>query len=230
MPVERQQHGDDRRQHQPDGQQAENHQDCHQEKRHVYCRARDGQAVLLLLVNAQAVLRNEQAARRHQRHRDDERPEHDAHEFARRDLKMRVQIQVLRVAKGREHAAEVRRNILQNEHQRHIALAPRRGEDKISQRQEGDQRHIVGNQHGTDERDIRQRKRRRTGVARQTDDAPCENGKKVYVLQRTDDRQRAEQAAERFQIEIAPVLRVRRHQQRGHNRRAQRDQRHGILP
>ena len=108
---------------------------------------------------------------------------------------MRIQIQVLRIAKGRQHAAQIGGNILKDEDKRHIPFLSGGGEHQIPQRQERNQRHIVGDQHGADEGDVAQGDGRRAGIARQTDDLPSQNGKEVNVLQGADHCQRAEQAA-----------------------------------
>ena len=142
---------------------------------------------------------------------------------------MGIQIQVLRIAKGREHAAQIGGDVLQDEYQRHIPLSPRRGKHEIAQRQKRDQRHIVGNQHGADKRNPHQRQRGGPGIAREPDNPPGQNGKKMNILQRTDHGQRAEKTAKGLYIKVTGVLRVRRHQKCGNRCRRECDDQHGVL-
>ena len=109
---------------------------------------------LLTGLNAQRALGQQQAAQRNERNGYRKGRKHDGYKLAVCNVIVRVQIQILRVAKGRKHAAQVCRNVLQDKHHRHIALAIRYGEYKVAQRQKGDQRHIVGNEHGTDKGDV----------------------------------------------------------------------------
>ena len=53
---------------------------------------------------------------------------------------MLIKIQILGIAKRREHAPQIGRNILQNEYRGHLILAPCGREDIIPQGQEGNQR------------------------------------------------------------------------------------------
>ena len=216
-------------QHQPDGQQPENHEDRHQEQRQVQAGSHGRQPVFPAVADPQSVGLDQKAAARHQRNRHHKGPEHNGKEFSGGNLKVRIQIQILRVAEGRQHAAQIGGNILKNEDQRYIPFFSDGGEHQIPQRQERNQRHIVSNQHGTDEGDVAQSDSRRAGVARQADDLPGQYGEEVNVLQSADHSQRTEQAAQGFPVEIPGVLRVRRHQKGRNDRRAESDQQYGVL-
>ena len=82
-----------------------------------------------------------------------ERRKHNAEKFAVRNVEMRIEIKVLRIAERGEHSAKVCRNVLQDEHRRHIALGPGGREHKIAERQKGQKRHVVGDEHGAEEGD-----------------------------------------------------------------------------
>ena len=74
-----------------------------------------------------------------------------------RNVELGVQIQVLRIAERRQHAAEVCSNVLHDEGECHVLFLVRGAEDVIAQRQKGQQRHVVGDEHRADEGDINQR-------------------------------------------------------------------------
>ena len=58
--------------------------------------------------------------------------------------------EVLRIANGREHAAQVRRNGLPADCWHHKPYAPRLGKDHNGQRHKDNQCHIIGDEHGTE--------------------------------------------------------------------------------
>ena len=81
----------------------------------------------------------------------------DFHEFHRVNREFRVKVKVLWVAERRQHAAEIRRDVLHDERERQMLFIARRWQHEIAQRQKRQQRHVVGDKHGADERDVRQR-------------------------------------------------------------------------
>ena len=84
------------------------------------------------------------------------------HEFAVRNRVPGVYIKVLRVAERREHSAEVGGNVLHDEGERHVLFFARRGQNEVTERQEGEKRHVVGDQHGAEEGDVHERNPRGT--------------------------------------------------------------------
>ena len=143
---------------------------------------------------------------------------------------MGIQVQILRIAEGSQHPAQIGRDILQDEHSCHVPLFPRSGKYQIPQRKKGDQRHIIGDQHRANEGDITQRNGSHAGISRQTNHFPGQNGKKVNVFQSADHGKRSEKAAERLYVKILGILRVRRHQKGGDRRRAKGNERHHVFP
>jgi len=202
------------------------------EKGNVKSGAQRGQLVFIALGsggNAKVALGDKQAAGRYQNDGNHKGPKHDACEFTSWNIEGGVEIQILRVAKGREHAAEVSGDVLQDEDGGQILFAAGKGENEITQRQEGDQRHIVGNQHGADEGDIDQRQRCGARRAGENDDAVRQDGEKVDVFQRADDRQSNKQAAQRFEIIVFQILLIRRHDAGGERRQHKGDDEHSVF-
>jgi len=74
-------------------------------------------------------------------------------ELARRDMEIGIQIQILRIAEGGEHTAQICRDVLQHEQICHIFFLLRYRQSEIAQRQKGNQCHVVGNDHRADEGD-----------------------------------------------------------------------------
>ena len=73
--------------------------------------------------------------------------EHYLHKFRGRNIKVRVEIEVLRVSEWGEHTAEISGNILKNEELSHMLFIIGTVQNKITKGQKCQQRHIVGDQH-----------------------------------------------------------------------------------
>ena len=84
----------------------------------------------------------------------DKRREHNAHELTVGNTELGIEIEVLRIAEGGEHTAEVGGYILHYVGERHILFLARGVQDEVAERQEGQERHIVGNQHRADKGDV----------------------------------------------------------------------------
>ena len=151
-------------------------------------------------------------------HGDKERREHRQRKRPCRNAKIAVEIQVLRVAERCQHSAEVGGGILENERECHVALFSRRGQDIAGQRQKGKERHIVRNQHGTDEGDIRQGKHTGAERARQRHNPLREDGEETDVPQRRHDGERRKQAGQRGEINIRKVRLIGRNEESRHQR------------
>ena len=221
--IRKEQHKRNHHQTDPVGNAAEHDGDGQRKQREVQQRPLCREARRLFLDFKRFSLDENQAAGRNQRDRNGERQRHDPHEFARRDGEFGVQIQILRIAKGREHAAQVGRNVLQNERDRHVLFLAGGRKHEIAQRQERQQRHIVGDEHGTDEGDIHQRQHAHAGVSEQLNDAPGKDIEELNVLERADYRQHAEQAGQGLHVEVTQILRIHRHHNAGEQRCVQRN-------
>ena len=110
------------------------------------------------------------AANSDQRDREQKGKKHNRHELSGRNVVFCVKIKILRIAEGREHSSEVCRDVLHNEGKSHIFLLSRRRKDEISERQKGQQRHIVGDQHRADKGYVDQSKNAHFGGFEASDD------------------------------------------------------------
>jgi len=111
-----------------------------------------------------------------------ERRCHDRHKLTRGNAELSVEVQILRIAEGREHTAEVCGNILHNERERHILGLARSGQHEVSERQERKQCHIVCDKHRTDEGDVHQRKDTFAGAFEANDYLSREDVEEADVL------------------------------------------------
>ena len=136
---------------------------------------------------------------------------------------MTVKVKILRISEGSEHTAEIRGNVLHNEGKRHIPAVAGRFKDKETERQKGQESHIVCYQHRTDEGYTHERNNRCTKIPRTHDDLPGDEGKEAYTPERAYNGERAEKAGQRPEIEIPEIGSVRRHNKRGHDRRNDRN-------
>lgn len=96
----------------------------------------------------------------------------------------------MRIAEGREHAAEVRRYILHDERENHILFFLRFREYEIAKGQKGQERHIVGDQHRAEKGDVHERKHRASCRFEDFNRPLGEEVEKVYVFEGADDGER----------------------------------------
>ena len=102
-------------------------------------------------------------------------------------------------------------------------------ENEVTERQEGEQSHIVGNQHRADKGDIYEGEHACARVAEKPDYIFGEYVKKVYVFESGYDGESAEKAGKGFEIEIAGVFRVGGDYDRAYRRQSRRNTHHGVL-
>ena len=115
-----------------------------------------------------------------------------------------------------EHTAEVCRDILHNEGEGlYFSCRWRKAQD--IQGQEGEQRHIVCNEHGADEGDVDKGEHGHARALLQSPSRRRATAEKADVFKGAYNGQHAEQAGERAEIEIAGVLVVRRDYDAGYN-------------
>jgi hypothetical protein len=121
----------------------------------------------------------------------------------------------LRIAERGEHTAKVCCNILHDKHKRHVFLLTGRGEHKITERQKGQKRHVVADEHGTDKGDVDQSEDGNAQIPGTFHNLASQNGKEFDVFECTYDRQRAKQTCQRFPIKVIGVCAVGRDDERG---------------
>ncbi len=63
----------------------------------------------------------------------------------------------MRIAEGREHSAEVCRNILHDERENHVFFFLRVRQNEIAEGKKGQESHVVGNQHRAEKGDVHER-------------------------------------------------------------------------
>lgn len=208
---------------------AEDHDQRKCEQHKVDDRAPCGQAFTPLFGHFQLGAGQEQTAQRDQCDGCYERDEHDAHKLARGDVEKAVQIQILRISKGGEHAAKVCGNVLHNEHERHVLLHARKAQHEVAKRQKGQKCHVVADEHRADKGHVHQRQHRHAQRARALHDLAREHREKANILERTHHSQGTEQTRQRAQVKIPDVCSVRRHDDSRDGSTCGSDQQHRVL-
>ena len=117
----------------------------------------------------------------------------------------------MRIAEGSQHTAQVGGDVLQDEGGSHVLILARGGEREITQRQEGQQCHIIGNEHRADEGDVHQREYRHAQITCHADDFLRDDGEEANVSQGADDCQRYEQTGQRLIVQIIGIGGIGRH-------------------
>ena len=138
------------------------------------------------------------------------------------------QVQILWIAEGRQHPTQIGGTVLQNKGKSYQLFLSRFMQDEPAQRQKGQQCGIVGQQHGSNQRDEHQCDHHAAAGMKRPHQLLGQYGKQSHPAQSADDCQNAEQTRQRFDIVIAYIRCVRRYETSGHSRRQHRDQRHGI--
>ena len=110
---------------------------------------------------------------------------------------IRIKVEVLRVAEGREHTAEVRGDVLQDKSQCHVLSLPRGIQHKVAEGEKGKECHIVRNQHGAEKGNRNKGEDGSAQIPRHADDPTRERGKKPDVPQGTDDGKGGKEAGQR---------------------------------
>ena len=212
-------------------EQAEHGEDHEQKHPEIERGAPPGQRRRCPLPDADRLPREkDEAQHRDDRHRDEKWRQHRQRKSPRRNVKIAVQIQVLRVAERGQHPAEVGGGVLEDERERHVPLLPRRGEDIAGKRQEREERHIVRDEHGADKGDVGEREHTGAERPRQGDDLLREHRKEPDMSQCRHHRKGRKQAGERREINIGKVLPVWRHEAGRHDRRTKCNEQDHVVP
>lgn len=173
--------------------------------------------------------KEEETEERDEENRREERHRHHPEKPHGRNLKIAVEIEVLRVPERGEHPAEVGSGVLQNEDERHVLFLFAREKDETGERQKSEERHVVRYQHGAEESDVCQAEDAGTEIPREGDNLLREDGKEPNVPERTDHGEGGEQAGEGRPVEIGEICRVRMDENHGDRRERERNQKYGIL-
>ena len=191
--IQHQQSHHDNEQSQPVGDSPQHHSHRHAEQHTVY----HGAALVrqrLLPGNGQALPRQEQAAQQNQHRGQQERRQHDGQELPVGDVVVIEQIQVLGIAEGRQHTAQIGGAVLQDERQRRPFRLACALQHEPAQGQKRQQRRVVGQQHGAHQRDAYQRRHRAAGGVEHLHQPLRQQRKQSHAAQRTHHRQHAQQA------------------------------------
>ena len=139
-----------------------------------------------------------------------------------------IKIQVLRIAEGGQHAAEIGGDILHYEHERRIFRPAAGGKHEPSEREEGDESHIVRHHHGTEVSHEHQRESHAAHISECADDLARQPLEEMPLFERTDDRERAKQTGQRVKVEVIGISGVGRHKNTRHCRRRDGDEQHDV--
>lgn len=134
-----------------------------------------------------------------------------------------------RPAERGQHTSEVCPDVLHNECEYHVFLLSRRYKHIIAERQKCKKRHIVGDKHRAHERNDNDRDYSLSDASGHRNDAAGDYREKAYILQRTYDGERAEKARQRFEVKIADILIIRRHDKGGEHRRRKCHRKHNVI-
>ena len=171
---------------------------------------------------------HEEAGHRDEHEGGGERQRHDREELPCRDGVIGIEIEVLGIAEGGEHTAEVGGDILHHEDEGGVLASAAGGQRVVAERQEGDERHVVRHDHRTEVSDEHQRERHPAHIAEGGNDLARHPFEKPALFEGADHREGAEQAGEGVEVEIIRVAGVRGHENAGHSRRDHRDDEHDM--
>lgn len=135
----------------------------------------------------------------------------------------------MRIAEGREHSAEVRRDILHDERKNHVLFFLRIRQNEITEWQKGQECHIVGNQHRADKGYVNERQNRASCRFENFNRPFCKEVEKVYVFESANDGKRRQKAGERVKIEIIQILLVGRNKEARYDCQQQCNQHNDIF-
>lgn len=213
----------------PVGYTAENDRYRKGEKKKIYDCSLYRQFEFFFLKAYRLGLYKYEAAEGYESDRKRKRRCHYQHKLACGDIELSVKIEVLRVAEGRQHSAEVCGNVLHYKSESHVFSLSRGAENEVAERQKGQQSHVVCNQHRPDKSDVDKRKHTHSRSFKALDDFLGENIEKVDVFERADHRQHAEKTGQGLEVKIFYILCVGLDDEACENRRAERCKHYGIF-
>ena len=182
----------------------------------------------LRLRHRKPVLGEQQTAQENEHGGQDEGRQHHGKERPGGDAVIAEEVEILRIAEGGDHSAEVGGAVLENEQQRGVLFLPCDGEDEPAQRKKGQQGSIVGQEHGAEHGDDHQRRAYAPDGGKGVHHPLGKSGKDIQIPQRAHYRQNAEQAGEGLEVIISQICAVGRNEESGRCRRQQGDDQHGV--
>ena len=175
----------------------------------------------LCLRHRKPVLGEQQAAQENEDGGQDEGRQHHGKERPGGDAVIAEEVEILRIAEGGDHSAEVGGAVLENEQQRGVLFLPCDGEDEPAQREKGQQGGIVGQEHGAEHGDDHQRRAYAPDGGKGVYHPLGKGGKDIQIPQRAHHRQNTEQAGEGLEVIIPQICAVGRNEESGRCRRQQ---------
>ena len=178
----------------------------------------------------QTLLRQQHAGRRDQPERQQPVGERHAQKRQKVVVVIGIEIEVLRIADGRQHAAEIRRHGLQHHDANEILPAVRHAEHDHRKRHEGQKRHVVRDQHRREEAEQHEQQPDRAHAPGFFAQRVRQMRKEARLPQPGDDGHQAVEQRERAKVEIGGISGVRRHEKAADQRGERRDQQHRLAP
>ena len=217
LSVEHRQRHDHRRQQRGPGQQMEHrgqtHAEQHAAQNQLGTLAGCHGAFLILSRQGDPPGRGEQA-QHHQHHKACQRGRHgESEEFARGKAVTAVQIQILGVAHRGEHAAQIGRHRLQTHHPGQQPALPAGGQHQHREGHEGDEGHIVGDQHGGEEAEHHQHKAQPLAAAAALDQRRRHSPEGPGLLHAGHHRHQAVKQSQHPAVHIAKIFLIRQNYQ-----------------
>ena len=134
--------------------------------------------------------------------RQDEWRQHCGKKHFRGKAVIAEKIEILRIAEGRDHSAEVGGAVLQNEQERGVLFLAGRGKNKPAKRQKGQQGGIIGQKHRPEHGDDYQRRTNAPDSRKGVYHPLGKRGKDMQIPQSTHHCQHTKQASKRLEVII----------------------------
>ena len=195
---------------QPVGNASEHHQNGYGKENQVRGQPSHGHFGLFA-GEADGIFGKGQTAERDHEHCQNEGRKHGDHELPVPDSEIGVQVEVLGIAEGGEHTAQVGCDVLKNEYICHISLIAGAVQDDVAQRKEGEQCHVIGDEHGTDEGDVHQGNGGKTEVLCEAYDLFRTDIEETDLPEGADHGKGTEKAGQGTEVKVAEIRGVRRY-------------------
>ena len=147
-----------------------------------------------------------------QHQREPRKGQYRPEELAQRHAVMGVEVEVLGVAHRRCHTAQVGSHRLEHHHRHNAVGEPCHAEHRSGKGHKGDERHIIGDEHGSEEAEQHQHQFQLTGSAGASENALAQPLEEADVLQSCHHQHQAEEQSQGVEVHIAQPFPVRRHQ------------------
>ena len=208
------------------GKNAENDEHRQDKQRRIDDNSPDGRALFGFGQDLRFFRFHKQADAQDQNERHRKRQCHDLEKLACTDTVIGIKIQVLRISERRKHPAQIGGDVLHDKRQRREFFVAARIQHKISERQKGDERHIVRHDHRPEIGDEHEREHDVAHIFEAPHDDVGKPHEKTNIFECRHDRKRTKKTGQRPQIEIPEIFPVERHKKTGHRRRDKRNDQH----